>query len=304
MFKGIANFAMQGRWSAALATAALSLLAIIVPPLSYLASGVIVLTTLRMGPKEGLLVVFASLVVFTGFAMLLLGNFAIAAGLLLAGLLPIYLVTLVLGYTRSLSLSVLAAAGLGLLLVLGMHLVVAEPAAWWQQMLQPFMEALQQQPGWQHNQAQTDAVMVSIASLMTGFLGAGLTLNALFGLFIGRSWQSRLYNPGGFAEEFVNLQLGKPAALLTVLLVILSLSPIKDNVSLLVDFLPVMMLIFVIQGLAVVHRRLSQRQNGKFVFAMYMVLTVLMFMIPPLAVVLAMIGVLEQWRNFRKHSAE
>jgi hypothetical protein len=304
MFKGIANFAMQGRWSAALATAALSLLAIIVPPLSYLASGVIVLTTLRMGPKEGLLVVVASLAVFTGFAVLLLGNFVISVGLLLSGLLPIYLVTLVLGFTRSLSLSVLASAGLGLLVVLVMHLVLSEPALWWQQMLQPFVEMLQQQPGWQASQQQTAAVLASIASLMTGFIGAGITLNALFGLFIGRSWQSKLYNPGGFADEFVNLQLGKPAALLTVALIAISLLPIKSSLPVLVDCLPVMLVIFVIQGLAIVHRRLRQRQKTKLVVVAYVVLAVLMFIMPPLAIVLAMIGVLEQWRTFRNDSIE
>jgi hypothetical protein len=304
MFKGIANFAMQGRWSAALATAALSLLAIIVPPLSYLASGVIVLTTLRMGPKEGLLVVVASLAVFTGFAVLLLGNFVISVGLLLSGLLPIYLVTLVLGFTRSLSLSVLASAGLGLLVVLVMHLVLSEPALWWQQMMQPFVEMLQQQPGWQASQQQTAAVLASIASLMTGFIGAGITLNALFGLFIGRSWQSKLYNPGGFADEFVNLQLGKPAALLTVALIAISLLPIKSSLPVLVDCLPVMLVIFVIQGLAIVHRRLRQRQKTKLVVVAYVVLAVLMFIMPPLAIVLAMIGVLEQWRNFRNDSTE
>lgn len=304
MFKGIANFAMQGRWSAALATAALSLLAIIVPPLSYLASGVIVLTTLRMGPKEGLLVVVASLAVFTGFAVLLLGNFVISVGLLLSGLLPIYLVTLILGFTRSLSLSVLAAAGLGLLVVLVMHLVLSDPALWWQQMLQPFVETLQQQPGWQASQEQTSAVAASIASLMTGFIGAGITLNALFGLFIGRSWQAKLYNPGSFANEFVNLQLGKPAALLTVALIAISLLPIKASLPIVVDCLPVMLVIFVIQGLAVVHKRLRQRQKTKLVVVAYVVLAVLMFMLPPLAIVLAMIGVLEQWRNFRKDSAE
>jgi hypothetical protein len=304
MLKGIANFAKQGRWSAAMATAALTLLAIIVPPLSYLARGVIVLTTLRMGPKEGLLVVVASLAVFTGFAVLLLGNFVISVGLLLSGLLPIYLVTLVLGFTRSLSLSVLASAGLGLLVVLVMHLVLSEPALWWQQMLQPFVEMLQQQPGWQASQQQTAAVLASIASLMTGFIGAGITLNALFGLFIGRSWQSKLYNPGGFADEFVNLQLGKPAALLTVALIAISLLPIKSNLPVLVDCLPVMLVIFVIQGLAIVHRRLRQRQKTKLVVVAYVVLAVLMFIMPPLAIVLAMIGVLEQWRNFRNDSTE
>jgi hypothetical protein len=304
MFRGIANFSMQGRWSAALATAALSILAIIVPPLSYLASGVIVLTTLRMGPKEGLLVVVASLAVFTGFAMLLLGNFVISVGLLLSGLLPIYLVTLVLGYTRSLSLSVLASAGLGVLVVLLMHILLSEPAVWWQQVLQPFVEVLQQQPSWQASQEQTSAVLASIASLMTGFIGAGITLNALFGLFIGRSWQSNLYNPGGFTDEFVNLQLGKPAALLTIGLMAISLLPIKTSLPFIADCLPVMLVIFVVQGLAIVHKRLRQRQKTKLVLMAYVVLAVLIFVLPPLAIVLAMIGVLEQWKNFRNDSTE
>lgn len=304
MFKGIANFAMQGRWSAALATAALSLLAIIVPPLSYLASGVIVLTTLRMGPKEGLLVVVASLLVFSGFAMVLLGNLTIALALLFSGLLPIYLVTLVLGYTRSLSLTVLAAAGLGILVVLAMHVLLSEPTIWWQQMLNPFVEALQQQPEWQASQAETAVAIAGIASLMTGFVGAGITLNALFGLFIGRSWQSKLYNPGGFVNEFVELKLGKPAALLTIALIAVSLLPIKNDVPVLADCLPVMLLIFLIQGLAVIHRQLRRQQKTKFIVAVYVVLAILMVMMPPLAVILAMIGLLEQWKNFRKDSFE
>jgi hypothetical protein len=257
-----------------------------------------------MGPKEGLLVVVASLAVFTGFAVLLLGNFVISVGLLLSGLLPIYLVTLVLGYTRSLSLSVLASAGIGVLVVLLMHILLNEPAVWWQEVLQPFVEVLQQQPSWQASQEQTSAVLASIASLMTGFIGAGITLNALFGLFIGRSWQSNLYNPGSFAGEFVNLQLGKPAALLTIGLMAISLLPIKSTLQFIADCLPVMLVIFVIQGLAIVHKRLRQRQKTKLVVMAYVVVAVVIFILQPLAIVLAMIGVLEQWRNFRNDSME
>jgi hypothetical protein len=65
MLQTIALFAMRGRWQAAIATALFSIAALMLPPLSYIASGVIVLSTLRMGPKEGTKVVLASFILLT-----------------------------------------------------------------------------------------------------------------------------------------------------------------------------------------------------------------------------------------------
>ena len=93
MLRGIADFAMKGRWQAALAAALLSVAAMLIPPLNYLASGVIVLATLRVGPQEGLRVMAATLVVFAAVAGLLFGQLWIALALLLTSWLPAYLVT-------------------------------------------------------------------------------------------------------------------------------------------------------------------------------------------------------------------
>jgi len=302
MLSGIATFAMQGRWQAAVVTALLSFAALMLPPLSYLSSGVVALTTLRIGPKEGVKVVAAATVIFTLLAGLLLGQFYISGAFLLSSWLPVLVITLVLGYTRSLAASLLAACGLGLLVVLGTHLVLPEPAMWWQEVLMPLIEMLGQQPGWQLDQTQTQELVESLSAMMTGLVAAGLSVNVMLGLLIGRAWQSKLFNPGSFASEFCQLKLGKQAALLTIVLMVIAISPLRESLSLLVDCLPVVLTAFTLQGLAIVHAVVRQQQKHKFwLIAVYVLLVVMM---PQMVVLLATVGVLEQWMNFRRYSAE
>jgi hypothetical protein len=300
MLRGIADFAMQGRWQAAVATALLSVAAMMLPPLNYLASGVIALTTLRMGPTEGAKVVTATLIVFALLAGFLLGQFWIAGLILLTTWLPVFLVTLALGYTRSLATALLSASGIGLLVVVLMHLLVSDVTAWWQQIIEPFMVTVSEQPGWQLEQSQTQMLVKNLSGMMTGLIAAGVSINALVGLLIGRAWQSKLYNPGSFGAEFRQLSLAKPAAIITAVLMVVALTPISQAVPLLVDCLPVMLVAFAIQGLAIVHAIVNLRQKSKgWLVAMYMLLVI---MLPQMVTMLATLGVLDQWFNFRRRS--
>lgn len=300
MLRGIADFAMKGRWQAAVATALLSVAAMMLPPLSYFAGGVIALTTLKMGPREGAKVVTATLVIFAVVAGLLLGQLWVAGLILLSSWLPVFLVSLALGYTRSFAIGILAAIGLGLVVVVLMHLLLADPAMWWQQMIEPFMQTVSEQPGWQLDQSQTQALITSLSNMMTGLLAAGISVNAILGLIIGRAWQATLYEQGAFASEFRQLQLGKPPAIVTAVLMGLALTPISASLSLLVDFLPVVLVAFAIQGLAIVHAIVNLRQKSKaWLVTMYVLLVI---MLPQMVMMLATLGVLDQWFNFRKRS--
>jgi hypothetical protein len=263
LFKAIASYAMQGRWKAAATTAVLSALAIIFPPLNYLSSGVISLTTLRMGPREGVRVILATLVVFALLAGFLVGQLWVAGLVLLTSWLPVYLVTLVLGYTRSFALSLLTASGLGILVVLLMHVFIPDTASWWQQMLRPFIDNLSQQPSWQLNAAQTEQVSIRLSGLMTGLVAAGVCLNAILGIIIGRAWQSQLYNQGAFGTEFKQLRLGKAPAVFTAVLMALALTTFGRYVPWLMDCLPVMLVVFGIQGLAIVHAIVTIKKKVK-----------------------------------------
>lgn len=300
MLRGIADFAMQGRWQAGVAAALLSAIAMMLPPLNYLASGVIALTTLRMGPSEGAKVVTATLVVFMLLAWLLLGQLWVAGLILLTSWLPVFLATLALGYSRSLATALLASSGLGIVTVLLLHLLVPDLTGWWRGMIEPFMASLSEQPGWQLGQDETAQMTDNLAAMMTGLIAAGVSFNAVIGLLIGRAWQSQLFEPGAFGSEFRELQLGRPAAIVTAVLMGLTLTPLSDSLTLLADCLPVMLVAFGIQGLAIVHAIVKLRQKSKaWLVAMYVLLVL---MLPQMVMMLATLGVLDQWFNFRKRS--
>lgn len=300
MLRGIADFAMQGRWQAGVAAALLSAIAMMLPPLNYLASGVIALTTLRMGPGEGAKVVTATLVVFMLLAWLLLGQLWVAGLILLTSWLPVFLATLALGYTRSLATALLASSGLGILTVLLLHLLVPDLTGWWRGMIEPFMASLSEQPGWQLGQDETAQMTDNLAAMMTGLIAAGVSFNAVIGLLIGRAWQSQLFEPGAFGSEFRELQLGRPAAIVTAVLMGLTLTSLSDSLTLLADCLPVMLVAFGIQGLAIVHAIVKLREKSKaWLVTMYVLLVL---MLPQMVMMLATLGVLDQWFNFRKRS--
>lgn len=302
MLQNIALFSMRGRWQAAGVIALFSVAALMLPPFSYLASGIIVLCTLRMGPKEGMRVVLATTVLFTLLAAVLLDKIYISGLFLISSWLPILGASLVLGYTRSLAISLLAAAGLGIAVVLGFYLVLADPILWWQQLIEPLAETLVEQPGWQFDQAQTQTIVLNLSSMMTGLMAAGLSLNIILGLLVGRSWQAKLYNPGGFASEFQQLQLGKSVAILTIVMMVVTALPLGNGAAVLRECLPVLLVVFTLQGLSVVHAIVKQQKRQSFwLVAVYMLLLVMM---PQMAVLLTIIGVLEQWFNFRRLSLE
>ncbi len=291
---------MQGRWQAGVAAALLSAIAMMLPPLNYLASGVIALTTLRMGPGEGAKVVTATLVVFLLLAWLLLGQLWVAGLILLTSWLPVFLATLALGYTRSLATALLASSGLGIVTVLLLHLLVPDLTGWWRGMIEPFMASLSEQPGWQLGQDETAQMTDNLAVMMTGLIAAGVSFNAVIGLLIGRAWQSQLFEPGAFGSEFRELQLGRPAAIVTAVLMGLTLTPLSDSLTLLADCLPVMLVAFGIQGLAIVHAIVKLREKSKaWLVTMYVLLVL---MLPQMIMMLATLGVLDQWFNFRKRS--
>ena len=301
MLRDLVVFTMQGRWQSAIIIATMSLLALMLPPVSYLASGIIALCTLRAGPKEGITVLLIATSVFALAAMLLMNQPLLAGVFLMSNWLPVYGISLMLGYTRSLSMSLLVTTGIGILLVVGTYIVLPSPAEWWLQMMMPMVEMLEAQPGWKLSQTETQSFVSALSRVMTGLLVAGLFANIVLGLLLGRAWQAELYSPESFAKEFQQLRLGKVAATVMAVTTVTALL-VSSSVPLLQDFIPILIVLFVVQGLAVTHAivRLQQRHKA-WLIVMYILLLI---MTSQMAVLLALIGVLEQWFNFRQGSLE
>lgn len=300
MLSGIAIFSMHGRWQTDMAIILLSFATLMLPPLNYLSSGIIMLTILRMGVKEGMRVIVVGMFVLSLIAKLLLEEPYIANIFFLSSWLPVLIATLILGYRGSLAASLLATCVLGFLMILGTHLVLSDPAMWWQQLLMPLIEILGQQSSWQFDQTHIQKLISNSQGIITGLIAAGLSLNVMLGLLLGRSWQATIFNMDNFSAEFCELRLGNHAALMTIILMIISLSPLKHDLSLLVNCLPVMLIVFTLQGLAVVHAIVKRQHKHKlWLIAVYILLIVLL---PQMVVLLATLGVLEQWMNFRRYS--
>jgi len=160
---------------------------------------------------------------------------------------------------------------------------------------------LEVQPGWKLDEAETQSFVATLSSMMTGLLVAGLFANIVLGLLLGRAWQAMLYTPKGFAEEFQQLRLGKTSAIVMIVTTVTALLA-GPSVPLLQDCMPILIVLFVVQGLAVTHAivRLQQRHKA-WLIVMYVLLLI---MTSQMAVLLALIGVLEQWFNFRQGSSE
>lgn len=130
--------------------------------------------------------------------------------------------------------------------------------------------------------------------LYAGGLGAAHTVMMLGSLVLARWWQSTLYNPGGFRQEFHQLRLSPGPALL--IMAVLALGP-QFGLDL-VRWLPLLLLPLAFAGLALVHGSVAKRElGGTWLFMFYMAVVVLGPYVITLLVLLAVVDSLVDIRR-------
>lgn len=291
--RGLAALIMAGRWQAAGVAALAAFLALWLPPLFILSGAVLALVTLRRGATEGALVLaLASL----GSALLVwptLGSVVPVQRAILLFWLPTWLLAVVLRSTVSLARALHTAVLLGGAAVLGFYLVMGSPETWWTEWLNEIHRALEQaQPGAEPvAREQLLAVIRAWAPVIPGLLVAGFVLSVLFGLFLGRWWQALLFNPGGFRQEFHELRLGQPLALITAALfavVLITGHPLAANLAL------VLGTVYILQGIAVVHGVVARAGlSSAWLVAFYLLMILL------LSQLVMVVGIIDAWVDFR-----
>lgn len=175
--------------------------------------------------------------------------------------LPAVVSAFILARTVKLNFAVLSTVLCGVLSVVILALVMGDTTAFWRSQFGD-MGANATLPGGGASsgvlitEAQREDFITAMASMMTGAMGVSVMSVALGALFLARYWQGALFNPGGFQQEFHALSLGRNAALLCVLVIVLSLivgGQVPSAIAMVVIFA------FFIQGLAVVHALVKQR---------------------------------------------
>ena len=293
--RALASYIMRGRMQAMSAAVGFMGLSLIFPLFSYVSAATVALVTLRLGWRETLVVTGGALLATSAVAGIALGDPGVGASFALVVWLPIIVLSLVLRQTMSLPITLAVAATLGALGVLAVYAGVDDPAGWWREsVIKVIQTQILDSAGLDTEQAEVWRVALDqMANVMTGIVVAWFVLSSVLSLLLARWWQAMLYNPGGFRKEFYQLRLGKTMAMIALALMLVSLLPLDKVAAVSKDIVIVLVLLYMLQGLAVVHASVAARHVGiGWLVALYFVLLVV-----PMVVAIA--GLLDTWVELR-----
>ena len=291
----IARLAMKGPLAAALSATVYALLALAFAPFLVISGGIVCLSGLRHGVGAGLKVALSAALISGGVVFLLAKGTTVTI-LLMSALVPLVGLAAVLGLSQHQGLSVCAATAMTFLYALSMRIGVADIEQFWLQRLSQLRDAVEAQGGQflaTGELSQVAAVMhaSTILLVMVFFTGA---------LLLGRWWQASLYNPGGFGTEFRQLLIPRPLVVATAVISVAALIVLNagESLGMLGDALILVMILFALQGLAIVHYHGKRRGLANAFFAFLYVF--LIFLPHIVGAMLTFIGIIDNVVDFRK----
>lgn len=274
----LAEFIMRGRVQAAI-------VALIGNWVPLLTPATVALVTLRKGATNGLLVMLWGILP----AALALGFSQIDPLLpivVVSGVLVVYALALLLRVRASWDQCLMGAVALGSLVAL---------LQWWLApgLLQVIIDNLSRFMEQVAAQAEPPVSYEPAGPVFAaGLVAYVVAFTSITGLILGRWWQSLLYNPGGFGEEFQALRLSASQALVCFGAGIYCLFQNPDyGIWALLFTLP---LLFV--GLAIAHRLVKLKGLGvQWLVLFYLALMLL----PPASQLLIVLAFFDTWLNLR-----
>lgn len=287
--RALAGYILGGRSQAIAVTTAFGLLALLIPPVAYLFSGVpVALVTLRISPSAGLQVMLGSSIVLLLALLLFKLPPALVLSLLLGVWLPVTICAWQLRRHESQTALVLAAAAIAAGIAGLLHVATGDVTVWWRSQLEPQLEQLLA------GQSELSAAQVleGILPYVNGMVAAGLVLSLTLTVQIARWLQAMLYNPGGFGEEFRALRL--PRWLVVATVAALAGAMLLDGAlaGWLRDLVFIGMTAFLFQGLALVHLLVKVRGwADHWLWLMYALLVLL----PQFLLFIASVGLADAW---------
>ncbi len=297
--RALAAYIMRGRWPAITATTGLAIVSLLLPPVTsaigYLSAASVGLVTLVQGAKEGLFNIVVATAAFAALG-LVVGHPVLALMFTVMLWLPTWSLAVLLGGSRSLAITLAASATFGGVLLTGVYVVIADPAASWYNWITtdilPMLEesGMTLPPG-----GELEPVLQDYSQVLTGWLFASISFGWMVSTLIARWWQSLLYKPGAFGEEFRHLRLGLGVAAAGVVIALLSLLGGQVG-QWSTNLLYIAVGLFLLQGIAVGHALVKQTgANSAWLVAMYVVV----ILSPAGMIFAAAMGLLDNGIDFR-----
>jgi len=289
----LANFILKGHSQAALVVATMAILGLLLPPAAWISAAGIVLVTLVYGVQRGLLAMAFSLVGTAVFAALIFSVPQVAMVFVLFAWLPAWLAAVLLRQTVSLAYSLQILTAVCLFSVALIYMLYPNFGELWREPLDTMINQLAQQSD-KFNLAELKQKEDWIIKFLPGLFASSILFGTMLSLFLGRWWQAVFYNPGGFAEEFQSLDLGKVSALVAIALVLVAI--VLNNV-LAFALLAVVAVLYLAQALALLHGVFSKRKiNRAWLYFVYFVT----FLIPHVGMLLIIAAVADPWLQIRQ----
>ncbi|MEY2699517.1 MAG: hypothetical protein RIQ52_272 [Pseudomonadota bacterium] len=298
--RGLAAFIMRGQNQSILVQVGFACLSFVMPLASLFSSATMALVMLRQGVMAAVPVFVASCVLVTGFGMVTTGNLELSLMYGVALWLPTAIIAWVLRDTRDLSLSLEVTALFGMAGIGLFYLLVDQPGDYWSQRMAGLMQPLLDMNADADPQTQLlmKQGMERVGHYVTGLMASGAVITLVMTLLIGRWWQSLLFNPGGFRDEYLGLRLSRRAGVAAIAAMLVGLTGgLAGFAEVVVNAGLVLFALYLFVGLAVAHALLSARSSQRFwLIGLY----VLLFIIPHLMVPLALLGLSDSWFDWRR----
>ena len=276
--RALAGFVMRGRREALL----VAVVASVVPMFFWVGSAAVGLLTLRRGGTEGGFVALWALL-----PCLVLARFGEVVPA--AAMIGIWLVAMVLRATRSWALTLLAASAIGLVFGLGLLGAGGAYLEAVRTIAEGFIAEVGKRSGDPAVAAQLQAPDTQQIASIFGFM---LALTLVGCTVLARWWQSALFNPGGFREEFHAIRFGS----------VTGLALVGAGASLYLQgpamqiWAQIVMLPLLVAGIGLVHALVARRRVGGMLGLLYAAL----LLAPPVKYVVMGLAAVDAVANLRR----
>ncbi len=288
---GIATYSMKGPMQALIAVCIFSALSVFIAPFGLLVGAIVALVTLRISVTDGFKTLTWASLVNIVLTLMVTGTYWPAILAIMEYMLPIWVMSVILRQTNSLAAALqfaMVVAGLGLI---GFYLMIPNPSEWWLAQFNQYIAPVLATSGVDY-QLELITKMMDIVTMLLAVFAIILWFSILT---IGRWWQSELYHPGQFKTDFYQLRLPKTTAYVAIVLAILGLALGEGN-GLVSDLTAVVIVGLMFQGIAIAHHTVSiKKMHNVWLVGLY----ILLFIFPQTMLILATIGLVDTWMDFR-----
>lgn len=293
------EYLFKHRWQ----TLALTFLWTFLPIIGTLSILPAALITLRKGAVEGAVFTLAATLPYLATLVHVPPQMTstiiwVAVGALIFSNFLTWMFALSLHQQKGLSQVLQWAALLGMLLVSLVHLIFPNVMQWWEpQLLAYFNQTSELFSKLQNNTAAPVSqieLVNAIKYYFTGFIVAGMLLNAFIQLLIARWWEAAVFKTKSLRRDLCQIRLNRLFGLF--FLSGLVLSYLGNLVAL--DIMPILYVLFAMAGLSLLHYVIAQSKTSKW-FWIFLVYMGILLLLPFSVACVAGVGLLDVWFDFR-----